>query len=507
MKEILVNVDERQTQIAILENKKLIDFYIKKNNGKKIIGNIYKGKITQFNQGIQAAFIDLGKQIGFLSDKKVDKDFDIFLNTFTEDLEISKKKSLLSEYQDSSSIQNILKKGQEILVQVIKDPIGNKCARLSTSISLSGQYIVLLPKTNNIAISKQIKDKIEKKRLKEIISEIKPDKFGIIIRTIAQFAKKEDFIFELNFLLNLWESIQKKFDEINAPGLLLSIENDVINLIIKEIIKNDFNKLVINSKDIYNQIINYVNKQSLSLLLPKIKLFKSKNSLFESYGINKEIKKTLERRVTLKSGGYIIIEPTEALCSIDINTGKYLGEKNLEETALFINIEACQEIARQIRLRNIGGLIVIDFIDIKKPESKEKLISEFKKVLQENKIKIHSFSIPKLSLIVLTRERISHSLLQEFSQKCPYCKGTSYILKEETIFANIVSKIEKIALQNKGNEIKIKANPNMCQYFETEKEFFKNIESKYNIFFIFESNDNFHLEKIEIISLKTLKKL
>ncbi|MFH1612463.1 MAG: Rne/Rng family ribonuclease, partial [bacterium] len=457
MKEILVNVESKQIQIAILENKSLIDFFIKKNDENKLIGSIYKGKVTQVLQGIQSAFVDIGGQIGFLSYKNFDKDFNTFLNIFTEGVDISEKKSLLSKYQDSFSNQNVLTKGQEILVQVIKNPIGNKCAKLNSYISLSGQYIVLLPKIDNIAISKQIKDKEKRKELKNIISEIKPEGIGIIARTISQFAKKEDFLFEINFLSNLWESIKKKFDEINAPYLLLSSENDIINCITKEIIKDDFKKLLINSENLYNQVVNYINKQSLSLLLPKIKLFKSKIPLFDFYGINKEIKKALEKKVMLKSGSYLIIEPTEALCSIDINTGKYLGKENLEETALSVNIEACKEIARQIRLRNVGGLIVIDFIDMKKEENKKTLISEFKKVLQEDRIKTHIFPSQELSLIALTRERTSNSLLQEFSQKCPYCKGKSYILKQEKIFDNVVKEIEKITLQNKGNEINIKA--------------------------------------------------
>jgi ribonuclease G len=509
MKEILINVEPLEKRIALLENKNLVEFSIERPKEQKIAGNIYKGRVIRILPGIQSAFVDLGlKQKGFLYVKDYHEDLTSFLEMFTEGWEKSEKEKFFLKPSATWAIQDVLKEGQEILVQVIKEPIRTKGPKLSSYISLPGRYLVLLPDIDSIAISRRIKDVEERNRLKRILEEIKPKSTGLIVRTMGAGKQKREFLKDINFLTSLWEKIKSKAEKVQAPTLLYQ-ENNFAFKIARDIFKDDVKKVIIDSEKIYQEVLNCIERNFSPLLKTKLKLHTQRKPLFEFYDLEREIRKSLEKKVFLKSGGYIVIEQTEALCSIDVNTGRYLGRKNLEETAFAINLEAAKEIAHQIRLRNISGLIVVDFIDLKKSENRNKLFSYLKEILKKDPVEVHLLSFTGGGTVEITRKRITPDLPTLLFQECPYCEGRGKILKRESIAANVIREVKKIAPQNKGSEIRIEINPQIARHLREEpvREVFQTLEQLYNISITFHPNESFHLEKVKIISLRTLKEL
>jgi len=396
--EILIDVLPGEIKVAILEERKLVEVYAEKRSQERMLGNIYKGKVLNILPGMQAAFVDIGfsKNAFLYVNDAVYEDYPEAEDDGHRDKDNTIKKNC--------NIKEILTKGQEITVQVVKEAVGNKGPRITTQITLPGRYLVLLPRTDYLGVSRRIEDESERNRLKKIAEKIKPQNMGLIVRTAAQGKGEDDFLKDLEFLLKLWDTIRQNEARVRAPKCLHTDYN-LFYKTLRDFFTPDIDRLVVNNQQKYEEALDYVAMISPSLK-DRIVFFERRGSLFEYYGINYELQKTFQRKVWLKSGGYIIIDHTEALTVIDVNTGKYTGANDLENTVLKTNIEAADEIGRQLRLRDIGGIIIIDFIDMKDQEHKNMVIEKLKNVLKKDRAKTTVVGMTGLGLIEMTRKKI-----------------------------------------------------------------------------------------------------
>jgi len=413
--EILVEVSSEETRVAIIENRELVEYYTEKTYGRRLIGNIYRAKVQSVLPGMQAAFVDIGYSKNaflYVKDAVVDKPFinsqiddtdDEVGNPGNHETNSNNRDDIISNSKEYN-INQILKQGQEITVQVIKEPTGNKGPRVTTHITLPGKYVVLVPGVDYIGISKKINSDSEKNRLKKIAEKIKPPEMGIIMRTVAEGMDEEDFLNDIRFLTQLWQNILEREKGGYVPRCLHT-DYSLLFRTIRDFFSPSIDKLLINDPEQYEMALEYVEAVSPSLK-SKIELFRKSKSLFEYYQIDYRLARDLAHKIWLKCGGYIIIDKTEALTVIDVNTGKYIGADNLEDTVVKTNLEAAVEIARQIRLRNIGGIIIIDFIDMKDEEHKKKVIAALKDALKKDRAKTTVVGMTGLGLIEMTRKKV-----------------------------------------------------------------------------------------------------
>jgi ribonuclease G len=432
-KEIFVNTTEYETRIATKENGHLVELLVERPQKEMLLGDIFKGRVTAVLPGIQAAFVDIGMdKAGFLhfsdlSDHKGESSLLADLEYFDKEGEEVPR----ARIRRNASIAEVLKKDQEILVQVIKEPIGNKGPRLASEISLAGRYVVLLPGARHIAVSKKISSWSEKKRLRKIAEEFLPDNFGMIIRTVAEGREHPDFAADIKFLTRLWDKMKKKVENSRAPALVHK-DIEMIFGIIRDLLTPDVARVVIDDKKEYKRFLSYL-KELVPDLVGRIELYNGEKPLFDYYEIEPDIEKMLDRKVWLKKGGYIVIDQTEALVAIDVNTGRYRGKSKISDAIFMTNIEAAREIARQIRLRDIGGIIIVDFIDMEDREHRKKVFEEFKAALKSDRSQTYISSISDLGLIEMTRQRVRPSLMYAFSDACPVCTGFGRVLSKESI--------------------------------------------------------------------------
>jgi ribonuclease G len=445
LRRILIDVNEYFNQVAYVDDNILREYHINKKNDKSILGNIYKGKVQNVLKGMQAAFIDIG------SEKNV------FL--FVDDaLYIDDTK------HDITSITQIIKPGQEIMVQISKEAVGSKSPKATTNISLSGRYMVFMPGLDYIAISHRINDTNEKNRLYEIARDIKPENSGLIMRTAAKGIEKENLLNDMNNLLELYGDILKRYKEVSAPALLYEEQNFIIKYI-KDMYTMDIDEVIINDEEQYKNILKYIKDKNF-----KKGIFKyEEGDLISLYGIEKQIDNLLNKKIWLKSGGFLIIDQTEALTVIDVNTGKYIGKSSLEETILKTNMEAAKEIAVQLRLRDIGGIIIIDFIDMKDELDEKKLMDFFAGQLKNDRTKCNILGFTQLGLLEMTRKRVRSQVSTNIITKCPYCKGNGYILSNDWIVYKIKRNIDRICNNTNASKIYIKCNEYINNLIETYK--------------------------------------
>ncbi|MGL5702116.1 MAG: Rne/Rng family ribonuclease, partial [Cetobacterium sp.] len=358
MNQVVINTNRFKTRAAVLENGKVMEVHIEREGEGTLNGNIYKGKVANVLPGMESAFVNIGlEKNGFL---------------YVKDLRDFEEKYLTGIVNSVKPIEELLNVGDEVVVQVLSDPRGSKGARVTTHYTIPGKFLVLMPNNNHIAISKKIKDEVERERLEKLFSEIVPEGMGVIIRTAAEGKSIYHFEKELQYLIKKWEEIEVKIKAART-GELLYKDNGIVSKVLRDIIGNDIDEIVVDNEEVYWEIIDYVRAFSEGIPKMKIKLYTEKDEIFYKYGIQKEVEKSLEVTTNLECGGSIVIEKTEALVSIDVNTGKNIGSMNLEETVVKTNIEAAEEIARQLRIRNLSGIIIIDFIDMKVEEDKVKV--------------------------------------------------------------------------------------------------------------------------------------
>ncbi|MDR2399163.1 MAG: Rne/Rng family ribonuclease [Endomicrobium sp.] len=450
-KEIVVNRNLEETKVAVLEDGKLFDLFIERRESKKILNNIYKGRVQNIVPALGSAFIDIG--FGKSAYLGID---DIIAS------------------REEKSIENMIKVGQEVMVQVYKEPINTKGPKVTMDISLPGRLLVYMPFSNNIGISKNIGCEKEHDRLKMIISVIKKDiPGGIIIRTEAEDADESEIKSEIKYLTRLWSSIVSRFSDAK-PMSLIHKDLGVVFQTIRDYFSDDVSLMHIDSPKEFKDVTEFVKIVSPEFL-DRIVLYDGKVSIFKTYGIEGEIKRLRSNKARLASGGYLIIQEAESLCAIDVNSGKFTAKNFQEDTATITNVEASAEIARQIRLRNIGGIIVIDFIDMKKADNRQKILDRLREATKGDKAKIKIWPITKLGLIEMTRQRKRESLFSLLGDTCPVCRGLGLVLSKESIFINVCDEIEQLNFDEYHGRVRIKLHPDVIDYFKERKSRLKEL--------------------------------
>ena len=456
-KEIFINENMEETRIAIQEDSQLVEVYIERQDNHRMVGNVYKGKVENVLPGMQAAFVDIGYELN---------SFLPFSEITTEEYLSDHRKKIKNT--NNGNIEVDLKKNQEIFVQVIKEPFAGKGPRVTTEIALPGRLLVLVPGANYIGISKKIWDKYERRRLKKIAQSLRQKDIGIIIRTVAEGKSENHIENDFKQLLDHWNNIEIKADSAAAP-ILVYEDLETASSVVRDLLTPDVEKIIIDSKKLYKKTEKYLEDISPSLL-DRLELYKLKSPLFESFGIDSEIEKLMRPKAWLKSGAYLIIEKTEAMVVVDVNSGRFVGKKLHEENSLKINLEAAREVARQLRLRDLSGLIVIDFIDMKKEENQKKVYHEIRKELRRDRAKVSVAPITEFGLLEMTRQRIRVSLLDSMSEECPSCNGSGKIISIETLITQIAHWLRRYKAKHLSLRIKLHLNPKNAQYMIKEKK-------------------------------------
>lgn len=448
MNRIIINVNEFQKKAAIIEDDRVVEVFTERNDESNIIKNIYKGKVANVLPGMESAFVDIGlEKNSFL---------------FVDDLREFEEKYLNGLTNSGIPIEDLLNVGDQVVVQVLNVPRGNKGARVTTNFTIPGKYLVLMPNSSHIAISKKIESEEEKKRLQAIFENIVPEKMGVIIRTAAEGKSEYYFERELAYLIKKWEDIERKINRAKV-GEILYNDNDIIIKILRDILSNNIDEIIVDNEEVYLDIIDYVNTFNETKIKTKIKFYYGDENIFYKYNIDKDIEKALQKEVWLDCGGYLVIEKTEALVSIDVNTGKNTGSYNLEKTVLNTNLEAAREIPIQLRLRNLSGIIIIDFIDMKLEEDKNLVVQQLESELRKDRIKNNIVHFTDLGLIEMTRKRVGRNLSYFYETDCPYCNGTGKIKSIERVIEEIMKDLKEVADDKDVRKIYLKSKSEIIE--------------------------------------------
>ncbi len=501
-REILISQDANERQVAILENDRLEEFYIERSDTHRMFGNIYKGKVKTVIPGMGAAFVDLGtKKDGFLyvadalkSPMDLDAEFDE--NTPENQRHQEEKKR-----ERFRSIEDVLKVGQEVIVQVVKEPIRNKGPRLTTHFSIPARYLVMMPGEEKIGVSRRMEDRQERERIRQIFRQLEiPKGVGFIVRTAAEGKSEKEFVRDIKYLIRLWKKIHASITHKKAPSLIHQ-ELSLVERVIRDHLTEDTDKIVVDHVDVHRHVERF-----LSLYLPgqNIKLELQKGEpLFERYHIEKEIERTFQKNVYLKSGGYIVIEQTEGLVAIDVNTGKFTGNKNLEETVFKTNMEAAAEVARQLRLRDVGGIIIIDFIDMERAEHRRSLFRSFKEAVRRDRAKTNILQVSDLGLVEMTRQRIRPSLESAVYNSCNYCEGKGMVKSATTMAIQTIRELRKTIAQSHGRVLNAYVHPQVSErLLGPEKKAIQHLERSTHSRICVFSDASMHIEDVNITIVK-----
>ncbi|MCL2760701.1 MAG: Rne/Rng family ribonuclease [Desulfuromonadales bacterium] len=502
--ELVINTTSHETRVALIENGTIAELYIERSKVKGIVGNIYKGKVIRVLPGMQAAFVDIGlDKAAFLYVADVFDgmdDYESFMDEREKDNHNGDDETNENDtpvFHPMPPIADLLQDGQELLVQVSKEPIGTKGARITSHISLPGRHLVYMPTVDHVGISRRIEDEEERERLKEIVDRIKPAGSGFIVRTASEGKSEDDLLSDMKYLMKLWEEISKKNDNTNAPHLIHS-DLDMTQKVVRDIVTESVDKIIVDSKPEYDRIVNF-----MTTFMPKMKctieLYDEEEPMFDNLGLEVEISRALGRKVWLKSGGYIIIEQTEALTAIDVNTGRYVGKHNLEDTILKTNLEAVKEIAYQLRLRNLGGIIIIDFIDMEKEVNREKVFTALEEALKADKSKTNILKISELGLVEMTRKRVRESIGRMMCEPCPYCEGRGYIKSKTTVCYEIFRELRREMRDIRGTKVTLTVHPQVADLlYDEERKSLEELEKKFKKRITVRAKPGFHQEQFEI---------
>lgn len=532
-KQLVINCTSFETRIALIEAGQVAEYYIERNSDRGIVGSIYKGKVVRVLPGMQSCFVDIGlERAAFLYGGDIqtensddlpeifDEDEKGGLNlshndVLDEDALIIEEKNKQNSNQNrtySSSenypprknikIHDLVKEDQEIIVQVAKDAISTKGARVTTYLSLPGRYVVLMPNINHIGVSRRISSEEERNRLRNLIQSIKPDNMGIIVRTASENIPNDKIIADIEFLIKLWENIRTKSTKAKSPSLIHE-ELDLIFRSTRDLISRDLDRIVIDDQKRYEDLVRFLNRFSVKLGA-QVQLYQGENQIFDAFGIENEISHALGPKVWLKSGGYLIIQQTEALTAIDVNTGRFVGGRNLGETIVKTNMEAAKEIVHQLRLRNIGGIIVLDFIDMDKHEDRDRIFQFLLEELKKDKAKTTALRISEMGLVQMTRKRTEESLLRKITTHCPYCEGSGHVKSNVTIAYEIIRELIRQFKKSKSDAYIVKAHPQIVdRLFEEDKQFLDELKYNYNKKVLVKSAADFHVEHFEVMPAKS----
>lgn len=508
-KKIIINSTNHETRVCLLENDVPTELFIESHESKRCVGTVCKGRVTKVLPGMQSAFVDIGMEkdaflyVLDIVDNLVNIENSFLFGDYEEaELEIDNEDDDIDQFKEhlpsEVSITDLLREGQEILVQIAKEPIGSKGARVTTHITLPGRYLVFMPTVHHVGVSKRIEKEEERNRLREMISELRPKGTGFIVRTAGEEKNRNDFKSDLEALLKLWKNIKITSEKAKAPSIIHR-DLDVIFKTVRDLFTFDVERLEIDNDLEYQRLVEYVNTIQPHLT-QRVKLYLKDIPIFEEYNIEDEIDKALNRKVWLKSGGHIVIDQTEALVSIDVNTGKYVGKRNLEDTITRTNVEAAKEIVRQIRLRDLGGIIIIDFIDMQEDENKIKVLNMLENELKSDRSKINILPLSELGLVQMTRKRLKPSLGRLLMRPCPYCQGSGLIKSKSTICHEIQREIHKMSISIYEQEILLRVHPTIAEYLRRDEIFIiPELEDTYKTTISIKADENLHHEQFDLM--------
>ena len=440
LKEILIQVTMEETKVAVLEKRRLVEVYLERSFQMRLAGNIYRGRIENVLPGMQAAFVNIGlERNAFL---------------YVEDVHTAPGK------RENLPIQNMLREGEEILVQVVKEHFGNKGARVTTHLTLPGRYVVLLPDLACIGVSRRITQERERERLKNLAEEVRISGSGLIVRTVAEGVSRDELAEDVAALNELWKRTKEKSGQYSAPAMLYQ-DLELVSWVLRDLVGEEIDRLVVNEPETYDRILELLGSDAHSFGR-KVQLVES--DLWEDYGIDQEVTRALRPKVWLRSGGYLVIDETEALTVIDVNTGKYTGSKNFADTVFRTNLEAIPEIVRQVRLRNLGGIIIVDFIDMEVLEHRAEVLRRLDEDLKRDKTRTYVLGLTHLGLVEMTRKKVRPSLSSLLERLCPYCEGKGRVLSEETVGLKTCQDLREFARNNTAPAVMVEVNPGVAAF-------------------------------------------
>lgn len=515
--EIVINATREETRVAVLEQRVATELYIDRKKDRGIVGNVYKGRVVKVLPGMQAAFVDIG----------LEKSAFLYVGDIVQAAEegLTEEEGLVSDViplavpdvkpEDKPEavldvgrphrpppipIEQLLSEGHEIVVQVSKESMGTKGPRITGYVSLPRRYLVLMPTVDHIGISRRIEGEEERNRLKEVIARLKKPGMGYIVRTVSEGVREEDLRADVQFLERLWEDICRKAERLSAPSLLHT-DLDLTFRAIRDLFTKRVDRLVIDSKEEYGKILEFVESY-LPDLASRVTLYEGEDPIFDTYGIEMEISRALGRRVWLKSGGYIVIDHAEALTVIDVNTGRFVGKRDLEETILKTNLEAAKEIAYQLRLRNIGGIIMIDFIDMEKEKNRERVFAALQEALAADRARTHILKISELGLVEMSRERVRENVQHILCEPCPYCEGKGFTKSPTSVCYEIFREVRRSGTDPLQKTLIIAVHPSVAALlYDEERLGVEELERTLARKIVVKADPNMHVEQFDIVPL------
>ena len=533
-KEMIISSSAHETRVAIIEDDLVAEIFIERERSRGVVGNLYKGRVSKVLPGMQSAFVDLGlERDGFLYVTDVIATFEEFDRLETDDDEPApppqggsqppgvrragpaeggpagrggRGRDREREKGPEPKIEELLKEGQEIIVQVAKEPLGTKGARLTSHATMPGRFLVFMPTVDHVGVSRKIDSRDERSRLRGIVREFREQHGftgGVIIRTAAAGKPKEDIVADLSYFHRVWTDIRQKSETSRAPAVVYR-EQSLVAKLIRDLLTEEFSSIRIDSEPEFRKVLELVER-IMPALAPKVKLYDKEYPIFEEYGVQPEVDKALRSKVWLKSGGSIVINQTEALVAIDVNTGRYVGKKTagrLEDTILKTNLEAGKEIIRQIRLRDLGGIIVLDFIDMEDKKNRQKVFQTVEQELRKDRAPSKALQVSDFGLVIITRKRVKQSLERVLTEPCPYCAGSAVIKSSSTICYEILSEVKKISGDLNGQSLILRVNPDIARALrDEERAVFKDLKQSLGREIALRSDAQLHHEQFDLMAI------
>jgi len=495
---MLVASDPHESRIAVLEQDRLTEIYVERHRHRGLVGNVYKGRVTRVLPGMQAAFVDIG----------LDRDAFLYVSDVEgsepedgEDLALADAEANEIDARDARpSIDDLLEQGQELIVQVVKDPLPNKGARISTHVTLPGRYLVLLPTVEHYGVSRRIEEEAERDRLAALVEELGGEGRGLIVRTVGEGKGSEEFAADRDYLVQMWERIRRRAAGVIAPTLLHQ-EQDLAVRTVRDRFSQEFAVLWVDGEETYERIVEFLDEVQPSLVT-RVKLYSGEPPLFERFAIEGQIEAALRSKVWLKSGGYIVINQTEALVAIDVNTGRFVGKTNLEQTVLTTNLEAVEEIVRQIRLRDLGGIIVLDLIDMTEQEHRDEVFAGLEAELRKDRSRTKVLSISEFGLVEITRKRSRTNLERLLTQPCPYCQGSGRIKALETICLNLRREVLRHPEVAVDGELLLRVHPDVARALQQEENaVLRELQKTLGVEILIQSDVTLHHERFDVVGV------
>jgi ribonuclease G len=546
-KEMIISSTSHETRVAILEDDQVVEIFIEREQSRGVVGNIYKGRVSKVLPGMQSAFVDLGlERDAFLYVSDVispteealeDEDDAAVIGAPVEAVEgngAPDESTRSPETSDrraqggnarhdrkpqggtsprdrdrqppSAKIEDLLKEGQEIVVQVVKEPLGTKGARITSHLSLPGRFLVYMPTVDHIGVSRKIESRDERRRLRGIIQRFRDQSGlpgGVIIRTAASNRSEEDIVADLSYFQQVWTDVQRRRESERTPAVLFR-EESLVTKLLRDLLTEQYSAIRLDNEVEYKRVVALMTR-IMPNMLGRVKLYAKDYPIFDEYGVQSEIDKALRSKVWLKSGGYIVINQTEALVAIDVNTGRYVGKKSagrLEDTIVKTNLEACKEIVRQVRLRDLGGIIVLDFIDMEEKKNRQKVAQAVEQELRKDRAPSKAVQVSDFGLIIITRKRVKSSLERTLTEPCPYCSGTGTIKTSTTICYDILTEIKKVSADLDGYSIVLRVNPEIARALKDEgRSVFRELEATVGRPVTVRPDEQLHHEQFDLMAI------